>query len=467
MTSDNTLRNDKTDIFEKKSVPLAVLALALPTVLSQIVTIIYNFADTWFVGRTENPDAVAAVSVCMPIYIIIAGLANLFGIGGSSVISRALGEKNRERAQRAFSFALWTGIAMAALYSAAIFFCSRSIAPFIGADENSIDYVVDYLFWTVVIGSVPTFLCTLLSHLIRSVGKSRTAAVGMALGAALNIALDPLFMFVLLPKGYEVVGAAIATTLSNIISCVFFVIVIVRMKDSIINLSPKKLKFEKSVCFDVLLTGFPACLSTCLAMASNMVANSLISDFGTDAVAGMGVAKKVNTLAFNINLGMTQGVLPLIGYNYSAKNHKRMKNVIYFAGSITIALSVAFMLLYRIFSVPVISFFIKESETVKYGSAFLEIIAFAVPLCALTYSMNTVFQGTGKKLSSLVLSVLRKGVLDIPLMYAFRSFSQSPMGVVWATPVAESISVVVALVMFLTFLKKVSKELFNGEIDAS
>lgn len=458
MISGNTNSGDKNEIFEKKSVPLAVLALALPTVLSQIVTIIYNFADTWFVGRTDNPDAVAAISVCMPIYIIIAGLANLFGIGGSSVISRALGEKNRERAERAFSFALWTGIAVSALYSVAIFFCSRSIAPIIGADENSIDYVVDYLFWTVVLGGVPTFLCTVLAHLIRSVGKSRTAAVGMALGAALNIAFDPLFMFVLLPKGYEVVGAAVATMLSNIISCIFFMVVIIRMKDGIINLSPKKLKYEKSVCFDVLMTGFPACLSTCLAMASNMTANSLISGYGTDAVAGMGVAKKVNTLAFNINLGMTQGVLPLIGYNYSAKNYRRMKNTIFFAGGITIVLSILFMLLYRAFSEPVISFFIDERATVDYGSAFLEIIAFAVPLCGLTYSMNTVFQGTGKKLSSLVLSVLRKGVLDIPLMYTFGRLFQSPMGVVWATPVAESISVIVALIMFFVFLRKLKAD---------
>lgn len=454
MTQDNKKHGDRSEIFEKKSVPYAVMALALPTVLSQIVTIIYNFADTWFVGRTENPDAVAAISICMPVYIIIAGLANLFGIGGSSVISRALGEKNTDRAEKAFSFSLWTGLVVSALYSVAVLLFARKFAPVIGADANSIDYTVDYLFWSVVIGGVPTFLCTLLSHLIRSVGKSRTAAVGMAIGAALNIGFDPLFMFVLLPKGYEVVGAAVATMLSNVISCIFFIIVIVKMKDSIINLSPKKLKFEKSVCSDVLLTGFPACLSTCLAMVSNMTANALISGYGTDAVAGMGVAKKVNTLAFNINLGMTQGVLPLIGYNYSAKNYKRMKNVIYFAGGITVFLSVSFMFLYRIFSTPVISFFIKESATVKYGSDFLRVIAFAVPLCGLTYSMNTVFQGTGKKVSSLILSVLRKGVLDIPLMYTFGRIFESPIGVVWATPVAEAISVFVALSMFIMFLKK-------------
>ena len=217
------------DIFENKSVPLAVMSLAFPTVLSQIVTIIYNFADTWFVGRTENPDAVAAISVCMPLYIIITGIANLFGIGGSSVISRALGQKNRNRAEKAFSFSIWAGIAVSIVYSVVILFYAQKLAPIIGADKNSSPYVVDYLFWTVVIGGVPTFFSTVLSHLARSIGLSKIAAVGMALGAGLNLVFDPLFMFVLLPKGHEVAGAAIATLLSNIISCIFFIIVIIHI----------------------------------------------------------------------------------------------------------------------------------------------------------------------------------------------------------------------------------------------
>lgn len=450
----NSIKNDRREIFENKSVPAAVFALVIPTVITQILNIVYNFADTWFVGRTGNENAVAAISVAMPIFIIMTALTNLFGIGASSVISRSLGAKKDQDAKSAFAFALWSSVSAAILYSLIIFIFREKLVYIIGGDDNSKKFIVDYLFWTVVIGSVPTMLTTLFGHLVRSVGKSKAAGLIMSSGVVLNIFLDPLFMFVLLPKGNEVAGAAIATLVSNTVSCIIFIIYVYKSKDSVFTLNIKEFNIKSKIVPELLATGAPACLSTSLAMVSNIAANLFMSSYGTAAVAGLGIAKKANTLAFNINMGLTQGVLPLIGYTYAAKNYERMKKAILFTLGITVSFSVTCTFVYRFFSAPIIRFFIDEPKTVEEGTKLLPTLSIAVVFCAMTFLMNTIFQATGKKLYSLVTSVLRKGVFDIPLMYLFEKM-WNETGIVVATPVSEVLSIFVSGYLLFRFLKSV------------
>lgn len=443
---------DRREIFENKSVPAAVFSLVIPTIITQILNIVYNFADTWFVGRTGNENAVAAISVAMPLFIVMAALSNLFGIGASSVISRSLGAKKEEDAKSAFAFALWGSVGAAVVYALLIFLFREKLVYLVGGDDNSKQYVIDYLFWTVVVGSVPTMLTTLFGHLVRSVGKSKAAGLIMSSGAVANIALDPLFMFVLLPKGNEVTGAAIATLVSNVLSCVVFVVFVMKSKDSVFTLNIKDFNIKSHIVPELLATGAPACLSTSLAMVSNIAANNFMASYGTAAVAGLGIAKKANTLAFNINMGLTQGVLPLIGYTFAAKNYSRMKKTIAFTLGITLTFSLGCTFVYRSFASPIIRFFIDEPQTVEEGTKLLPTLAIAVVFCAMTYLMNTIFQATGKKLYSLVTSVLRKGILDIPLMYVFGKMWHET-GIVVATPVAEVLSILVAVFLLYKFLK--------------
>lgn len=215
-------------IFEDEAIPVAVAKLAIPTVITQLINIVYNFADTWFVGRTGNAAMVAALSVCMPIFIIMAALANLFGIGGASVISRQMGMKNEAKARHVFAFCLYGGIAAAVVYALIMFFFRPQIIYLIGGDENSYKYVYDYIFWTMVVGAIPSVGNVLCGHLVRSIGDAKEAGFGMSLGGILNIFLDPLFMFVILPQGYEVVGAAIATLISNTVALVYFVVLLTK-----------------------------------------------------------------------------------------------------------------------------------------------------------------------------------------------------------------------------------------------
>ena len=452
----NKAKDDRSEIFEKKSVPAAVFALVIPTVITQILNIVYNFADTWFVGRTGDKSAVAAISVAMPLFIIMAALSNLFGIGASSVISRSLGAKKEEDAKSAFAFALWSSIGAAALYGIVIFVFREKLAYLIGGDDSSKQYIIDYLFWTVTVGSIPTMLTTLFGHLVRSVGKSKAAGLIMSSGAILNIVLDPLFMFVLLPKGNEVAGAAIATLLSNVLSCIIFIIYVKKSKDSVFTLNIKDYNIKSKVVPELLATGAPACLSTSLAMVSNIAANLFMSGYGTAAVAGLGIAKKANTLAFNINMGLTQGVLPLIGYTYAAKNFDRMKKTIFFTLGVSVSFSLLCTTVYRSFPAPIIRFFIDEAETVAEGTKLLPTLSLAVVFCAITFLMNTIFQATGRKLYSLVTSVLRKGVFDIPLMYLFGKFWHES-GIVVATPVSEVLSIIVSGILLIKFLKTIKK----------
>ena len=203
--------NKRTWIFEEAPIAQAVFTMAIPTIITQLINIVYNFADAWYVGRTGSAAMMAALSVSLPIFIIIQALANLFGIGGASAISRALGRKEVTRARKIFAFSLYGGLMAAVIYGITVFFSRPLMIPLIGGSEDSYRYVYDYMFWTMVVGAIPTLGNALCGHLVRSIGAAKEAGFGLSMGGVLNIILDPLFMFVLLPRGMEVTGAAIAT----------------------------------------------------------------------------------------------------------------------------------------------------------------------------------------------------------------------------------------------------------------
>lgn len=440
-------------IFEQAAIPTAVWTLAVPSIITQLINVIYNYADTWYVGRTGDPDMVAALSVCMPIFVIMAAVANLFGIGGSSVISRSLGEKNIEKARHTFAYCFWGGLMAAVVYALIMLLFRTRIIYLIGGDKDSFAYIYDYIFWTMIIGAVPSVGNVLCGHLVRSIGASKEAGFGMSMGGILNIFLDPLFMFVILPKGMEVTGAAIATCLSNTAAMIYFLILLYRYRDhAVMTVAIRDISVQESIPSEVFAIGLPAALQTTLAMVSNIFANALSAAYGNAAVSGMGIAKKINTLAFNTTMGLTQGVLPLIGYSYGAKNYDRLKATFKFTAVVGLVFNVACVIVFRTFAKELVRFFLDEQASVRYGAMFLRVIAFGTPLASVCYLANTVFQASGRKVQSFLLSVLRKGLLDIPAMFAFRYFLGA-IGIVWATPFAEVISTCLAVIMLRSFWK--------------
>ena len=216
--------NEKKELFEEWPVSKAVISLVVPTVLSQLITVVYNMADTFFIGQVGDPDQVAAVSLCMPLFVMLTGIANLFGIGGSSLISRCLGRNDEERARKVSAFCIWTAGIVSLGYGLLVFALRGYILPAVGADEATYGFCSQYIFWAICVGAVPTVLNAAFAHLVRSEGYSKQASFGMAMGGILNMILDPIFISLL---RFEVAGAAIATMLSNLAAAIYFIVLIV------------------------------------------------------------------------------------------------------------------------------------------------------------------------------------------------------------------------------------------------
>ena len=445
-------------LFEDSPVLEAIVRLAFPTVIGQIILVLYNMADTFFIGLTGSDAMITAATVCMPAFMFLQAISNLFGVGGASVISRALGARDLQRAKDTASFAFWGCAAVTVLYSLGAWLFAGPFVDLLGGSNPLVhDYAVEYLTFTVVIGGLATSLNALLAHLVRSEGRSLQASIGVALGGVMNIALDPLFMFVILPRGYETLGAAIATALSNVIALAYFLIVVLREgKRSILRLSPRRLgkSVRGKIPADVLITGLPACLMTLCENISYAVLDALMTASGTALQAGLGVAKKVNMLAHSIVRGMSQGVLPLIGYNYAAGNHKRMKTSITLSMALSVAMAAVCMTVSLVFSRQLIGLFIPSgSESVTYGASFLRILCLGGPFSACAYALISFFQAVGKGMRSFVLAILRKGLLDIPLMFLLNRLLPI-FGIVWATPITDVICCVISIGMFVVFLRQ-------------
>lgn len=447
---------EKLDLFAHCPVWKAVVKLAVPTVISQIILVVYNMADTFFIGLTGSDAMITAVTVCMPAFMFLSAISNLFGVGGASVIARALGAEDNDRAQNTAGFAFWGCVAVTLLYSVFAWIFEDTFMNLLGGRDPEVHAAaIQYLRCTVIVGGVATSLNALLGHLVRSEGYATQASIGIAMGGILNIGLDPLFMFVLLPKGQEVLGAAIATTLSNLIATVYFlVLMFVRRGRSVLNLKPNWKMFSFGIPGDVMATGLPACLMTLCENISYAVLDNLMSLCGTVMQAGVGVAKKVNMLAHCIVRGMAQGVLPLIAFNFASGNLKRMKSAVTISTSISVLMATLCMAASLLFSRTLIGLFIQHvSSSVDYGAAFLRILCIGGPFSACAYAFISFFQATGEGMRSFILAILRKGILDIPLMFILKEIIPI-YGIVWATPIADILCCIVALILFTRQMRR-------------
>ena len=445
---------DSTELFERAPVRRAVILLVIPTVISQLITVVYNMADTFFIGQIGDPNQVAAVSLCMPMFIFLTGLANLFGIGGASLISRCLGAGDHDRAKKTAAFSIWTAVLVSPVYGAVLYFLRGLVLPAAGADSETYQFCCQYIFWTVTLGAVPTVLNQEFAHLVRAEGYSRQASLGMALGGVLNIILDPIFIFTF---RMEIAGAAAATMLSNVIATGYFLILIARRSGSTdIALNPRQYSLGLGIPREVLLVGLPSCLMNLMGVVSNVTLNKLMVSYSNEAVAGIGIAKKVDMMSFAVSTGMSQGVLPLIGYNFSAKNYKRMMASVRTSFLYSLLVASASAVLLFTCAGPIVQAFIDDAETVRYGQLFQRIICITGPCIAVTMTIITIFQSVGKKVQPMLLSLLRKGGLDIPFMFLMNTLA-GINGIVWATPIADFGAMLVSLALFVPFWKGMAR----------
>ena len=443
------------ELFEHCSIPRAIYRLAFPTVISQIILVVYNMADIFFVGLARNDAMMTAVTVCMPAFMFLSAISNLFGVGGASVISRALGKKKEDRVKAASAFAFWGCLTTVLLYSGLSFVGRHLFADLLGGTDPAVHQnAVEYLVVTVVIGGAATAMGGLFSHLIRSEGRSVHASAGIMLGGVLNIALDPLFMFVLLPPGKEALGAAIATALSNFISLLYFIAVqAVIRKKSLLSYRYTARMWYNRVPGAVLAAGLPACIMTLFENISYAMLDKLMSLSGLAMQTGAGVAKKINMLAHCIVRGITQGALPLIGYSYAAGNWERMRKAVRCAHLAAVGMACICVAVNLAFARQLTGIFIHSaSPSLCYGEAFLRILCVGGPFSASAYTYISFFQATGEGKKSFFLALLRKGLVDIPLMFLLDHVWPA-YGIVLATPLADALCCAVANGMYRKYLR--------------
>ena len=387
----------------------------------------------------------------MPIYNVLTGLSNLFGVGGASVIARFLGTHDSDRAKQSFAVAVWGASLVSCVYALLLLLLARPLLLRIGADSGSVDYSYVYLLVTVILGGWPTVLTATLSNLIRAVGESKKAAEGITLGAVLNIALDPLFMFVLLPKGNEVLGAALATALSNAVSLLYFAVFMSRNQNPVFSVRPGLLRRSGRILRQIVSCGMAGFCLVALAMISNCFLNSMIGELGSGAaVAGLGIVRKIDSLAYAVNQGITQGMLPLVAYCFASDRRERMRSVILLSAACTLLFSLTSSTISFLFAPTLVRLYIRNAETIRYGASFLRVLCLAIPVYSITFVIIAVFQAAGRSVEPVVLSVLHKGSLDIVLLFLFRRMF-GLASIVWAAPVMEVITLFVGIVMFARF----------------
>lgn len=428
------------ELFESAPIPRALATLAIPTIISQLITMIYNLADTFFIGTTNDPAKVAASSVAFVLVFAMNCLSNLFGVGGGSLISRLLGEKRDADASRVSSFSFYGSIVISGIYSIVIYLVMEPFLYLLGATGSSIGYAMDYAYWVVVVGAVPSTVGMTLANLLRSEGYAKHASIGLGMGGVLNILLDPLFMFVILEPGNEVKGAALATMLSNVAVLIYFLIIMVILRRrSVLSLSPFKILPRREHVGSVFAVGFPSALSSFLACLSSIIINNLTSGYGDPAIAAVGIVKKIDMLPMNVGMGLCQGMMPLVAYNFASKDFKRMKGFTDAARVAGIVFAAVCIVVFEIFAEPLVRIFINEAETVRLGTDFLRIMCLAVPLMIFNFQMSFTFQAMGMGRESLFLSSLRQGLVNIPLLFLMnRIFGL--YGIVWTQIISDTIT---------------------------
>ena len=456
----------KREIFEKMPVPKALATLAIPTIISQLITMIYNLADTFFIGLANNPSQTAASSVCFTLVFMMACLSGLFGVGGGSLISRLLGEKKDEDVKSVSSFSFWGSAAIAALYSLIVLVFMNPVLYGIGATDSSLGYARDYAMWVVVIGAIPTTLSMTMSHLLRSEGYAKQASIGLGLGGVLNILLDPLFMFVILSPGNETKGAAIATLISNVAVIGYFIILYFTIKKrTALSLSLKNVIPKAHYVKNVFAVGFPSALGTFLACLSNMVINNLAAgysaQYGDVPNAAIGIAKKIDMLPMNVGMGLCQGMMPLVAYNFASGDHKRMRAVARTARIWGMSFAGLCIVAFQLFAPQIVDVFNGDAAVVEMGTQFLRVLCIAVPLMIFNVQISFTFQAMGMGKQSLILSSLRQGVVNIPLLFVMNA-AFGLMGIVWTQLISDIITAIVSYIVYHSSIKKLNLDMKNS-----
>ena len=449
-----TQANSRTYLFESKPIPKAVAELSIPMVVTSLVMVVYNLADTFFVGMLNDPIQNAAVTLVYPVMLAFNAVNNLFGVGTSSMMSRSLGRGDHEMVRTCSAFGFYGALFSGILFALLCTMFKTPLMQLLGADATTWQATANYMFWTVSCGAMPAILNVVQGQMVRSEGAALHASIGTMSGCILNIILDPIFI---LPWGLNMgaAGAGLATFLSNCAACgYFFVLARVKRGKTFVCLDIRKLgNLSREVVFGILGVGVPASIQNLLNVTGSTILNNFTAVYGASAVAAMGVSHKINMLPMQIALGFSQGIMPLVSYNYASGNRKRMKDSILFALGILVPAMAVVTVGYWFGASGLIRLFMENGEIVAYGSQFLRGMCLGMVFLCVDFLAVGVFASLGMGKYSLLFAILRKVVLEIPLLFVLNKLF--PLyGLAYAQFMAEVILAVAAVVMLLKIFKQ-------------
>ena len=451
------MTDKKIELFENYPVHKALLTLALPTILGMLVNVFYNMVDTFFVGQTEDPNQVASVSLCMPIYLLLMAFGNIFGIGGGSYISRKLGAKDYESVKKISAFAFYASIIIGFISMAVYLIFMKDILKISGASQNTYQFSKDYLV-IVALGAPFVVNQMAMGQIIRSEGSSKEAVIGMMIGTVVNIVLDPIMI---LYMNMGVAGAALATIIGNACSTAYYIYHILRKK-SFLSIHFKDFSMPKDILINVFSIGIPVSINNILMSASNVLINNLAAGYGDNALAGLGVAQRIFTLVILVLIGLSQGLQPFIGYNFAAKNYKRMSDSIKMSCVVSVVIGSILLGLSLIFGRWSVGVFINNEEVIDYGVKFLVASYTVAPIIGFQFVFMSTFQALGKSIPSLILSLSRQGIAFVPaILIGTKLFGIN--GIIWSQPIADIVSVALATVMYIYIYKKIKRRALEEE----
>ena len=447
----------KIELFERMPVPNAVMKLAVPTILSSLVMVLYNLADTYFVGMLNNPIENAAVALAAPVLLAFNAVNNLFGVGSSSMMSRALGRRDYETVYKSSAFGFYCSIICGIIFSLLCTIFAQPLLSLLGADAETAASTAAYMKWTVTFGAAPAILNVVMAYLVRAEGASLHASLGTMSGCLLNIVLDPIFI---LPWGLNMgaEGAGLATFLSNCVACIyFFVLLWFKRGNTYVSINPKMFRPQKNIVLGIFGVGIPASIQNLLNVTGMTVLNNFTSAFGADAVAAMGIVQKINMVPMQISMGISQGIMPLISYTYASRNIQRMKKTLMFTIKIALGFSIVVAAGYYIGAPNLIRLFMDNPDIVGYGTRFLRGFCLGLPFLCMDFVAVGVFQAAGLGRNALIFAILRKVVLEIPALFILNALF--PLyGLAYAQLTAELILATAAVVVMVRLFKKLEKE---------
>lgn len=439
------------ELFEKAPVPQAVLKNALPAMAAMLMVLIYNMADTFFIGQTHNDILVAAVSLATPVFLIFMAVGTVFGMGGTSVISRALGEGRTEYAKKVCSFCMWgcvvTGIAMSALFLVFM----DSILTLVGASADTWEPAKAYLI-IVAFGGPFVLISNCYSNVIRAEGNSAQAMAGQLLGNLVNVVLDPVMI---LGFNWGIAGAAIATVIGNLLGAGYYILYFIRGK-SILSIRLRDFSVKDRICSGVLAIGIPASLGSLLMSVSQIIVNAQMANYDDMAVAGIGVAMKVTMMTGMVCIGFGQGIQPLLGYCVGAKLWERFKKIMRCSGIFSLGLSAVMTALCYLLRNQIVGAFLTEPAAFDYAVNFTNILLTTSILFGLFYVLCNSLQAMGAATPALIVNLSRQGIIYIPALFILQAWL-GVVGLVWAQPVADILSTALVALLYLCTSKKMMK----------